>query len=104
MNSIAVAVLLIIGISAVGRPTLHEVHMSSMRFLPANIVIKKGDKVRWVNDSAMIHNVFFSNEKKSSWLKRGDTYELQFDSAGKFNYFCVPHKSMGMIGSVTVND
>ncbi|KAB1193045.1 hypothetical protein GJR96_06145 [Haloferax sp. MBLA0076] len=34
----------------------------------------------------------------------GATYEVTFDTAGVYDYYCVPHEALGMIGSVVVGD
>ncbi|KAB1197932.1 MULTISPECIES: plastocyanin/azurin family copper-binding protein [Haloferax] len=34
----------------------------------------------------------------------GATYEVTFDEAGVYDYHCVPHESVGMIGSVVVGE
>ena len=32
----------------------------------------------------------------------GGTFSFTFEEPGTYDYFCIPHESMGMIGSVTV--
>jgi hypothetical protein len=34
----------------------------------------------------------------------GGTFSYTFEESGRYDYFCIPHESMGMIGSVTVSD
>ena len=33
----------------------------------------------------------------------GDKFQFAFTTSGTFNYFCIPHCSMGMTGSITVS-
>lgn len=32
----------------------------------------------------------------------GETYEYTFETEGEFGYFCIPHESAGMVGTITV--
>lgn len=101
--------------------TVHEVRMvstqngASGQFEPAQITVKKGDVIRWVQaDAQAVHNVSFSlaQNNPAGWTppadspltqQAGHTYELKVDwNAGTYNYVCVPHMMMGMTGSVTV--
>lgn len=35
-------------------------------------------------------------------VPEGESYEHTFDTAGQFEYFCIPHEQSGMVGYVTV--
>jgi hypothetical protein len=35
-------------------------------------------------------------------IEGGGTYEYTFDTEGTFDYFCIPHESAGMTGTVSV--
>jgi plastocyanin len=83
------------------RPT-KTVLIQGFRFKPANITIKRGTRVRWINkDSA--HHTATANKKgafNSGLLRKGQKYTHTFKSAGKKEYHCKPHPFMR--GSVTV--
>ena len=102
---------------------VHTVRMVSTQggasgvFEPAQITVKKGDVIRWVMaDGTVMHNVSFTQADgntggatlpaDSPYLTReGEAYEAKIDAgAGTYNYVCVPHKMMGMTGSVTVTE
>jgi hypothetical protein len=34
----------------------------------------------------------------------GGTFSYTFEEPGRYDYYCIPHESMGMVGSVTVSD
>ncbi|WP_262174573.1 plastocyanin/azurin family copper-binding protein [Haloarcula laminariae] len=34
----------------------------------------------------------------------GATYKHTFDTAGTYDYFCIPHKSVGMVGRIVVGE
>jgi plastocyanin len=38
----------------------------------------------------------------SGLLRAGQAWTHTFDVAGDYTYFCIPHESMGMIGTITV--
>ena len=80
-----------------------EVRIENYKFVPAEISIKLGDSVRWVNrEKRTSHSVVFPAENglesermfpDESWLRR-------FDKAGRYDYHCGPHPEMK--GSVVV--
>jgi plastocyanin len=101
---------------------VHEVKMVSTNggasgvFEPAQITVKKGDVIRWVMaDGTVMHNVSFTSAQgnpggvtlpaDSPYLtQQGQSYEAKIDAgSGTYNYVCVPHAAMGMVGSVTVS-
>lgn len=84
---------------------------SEMRFEPKALTIQRGDTVTWINQSAVYHNVRAlkkdipdgATQLKSPGLrKEGDQWSYTFDIKGHYSYFCVPHRAMGMTGTVTV--
>jgi plastocyanin len=118
-----------------------------MRFLPANLEVKAGDTVRWVNRSpGEGHTVsFLSGEEKpeefivepresgppklvfnpaelypaggseydgAGFVSSGffgepfgpQTYELTFTAPGTFEYVCLPHVPMAMVGTIAVSE
>ena len=74
------------------------VTIQDFAFSPQKITIKKGTKVTWINQDDAKHDITPSTKvdffKPSRLLARGETYELTFDEAGTFNYFCSPHPYM----------
>ena len=100
--------------------TVHTVRMlttnggASGVFEPAEITVKRGDTVRWIQEeTGAAHNVSFApaiNQgianlpPQSPYLTTaGQTYDLVMDmEPGTFNYQCDPHAMMGMVGKVTV--
>jgi len=78
----------------------NSVNIKDYKFDPETIEIKKGDKVIWKNEDAVIHTVTFDTFDSGS-MKQGDTFEHTFDTAGSFSYYCGNHPSMK--GTVKVN-
>jgi plastocyanin len=94
-------------------------------FEPANVTVKQGDIVEFVNVSGFPHNVGFEAakipagaadvlnrnmaQKVSSLLgpmmtAPNQAYRVSFAGApvGTYAFYCLPHKAMGMTGVVTV--
>lgn len=99
---------------------VHIIEVKDHAFVTANggpnLVISEGDTVKWVwrND---FHNVVAgtrsdpSSAFESQILNTGDVFEVVFDrfllkqfptTNSTYQYFCEPHVSMGMIGSIKV--
>ena len=87
------------------------------RFEPADIEVRRGDLIRFVNEGSMPHNVEFVKNTApngadlgEAWIggflmSRTDVYEVQVDDRfvdGRFDYICSPHAALGMKGSITV--
>jgi plastocyanin len=71
-------------------------------FKPANITIKRGTKVRWINKDSTAHTVTANNGRSfdSGRLRPGQRYTHTFKSAGKKPYHCEIHTDMK--GTITV--
>ena len=79
-----------------------EVAMKDIQFNPADVTVKPGDTVTWVNDDSAGHDVTaddFSSGDPGA-MQNGDTFEHTFDAKGTFDYVCSVHP--GMKGSVKV--
>lgn len=73
-------------------------------FAPAAIEITPGTTVTWQWVEG-IHNVVATNEAFDSGEPEQDaTFEHTFETTGTFQYYCGPHRSMGMKGAVIVGD
>lgn len=77
-------------------------------YIPADISISVGDTVTWSNDDTAAHTVTSGLASEgpdgnfdSSLFMAGATYEVTFDEAGEYPYFCMVHP--WMVGTVTVS-
>ena len=76
-------------------------------FTPQNVTIAVGETVRWVVNNGT-HTVTPDNPGQTgAWtgtgqLSGGQQFEHTFTTAGTFDYHCIPHQSLGMTGTVTV--
>jgi plastocyanin len=83
-----------------------EVHLTSgLAFSQADITIEPGTTVRWVNDASIFHTI--TPDGHTEWSRAtvntaGDEFTHTFNTEGDFPYYCEPHLSQGMTGTVTV--
>ena len=99
--------------------TEYQVKMGSdaglLAFEPANLTIKAGDTVTWVNNKMAPHNVIFdaaqvpggkavADELSQEQLtfSPGESYSSTFSDPGEYTYFCAPHRGAGMVGKIVV--
>jgi plastocyanin len=77
-------------------------------FSPKIVTVNVGDTVVWANlpsDGHTSTSAPTSTESEGElWNGSSDNFSVTFTSAevGTNNYFCIPHQSLGMIGSVIV--
>jgi hypothetical protein len=74
-------------------------------FDPANITVEPGTTVTWVQSGSNPHTTTSYDGLWDSGIiggGSGGTFSFTFDEPGTYDYFCIPHESLGMIGSVTV--
>ena len=96
-----------------------------LTFEPKTATIETGETVTWTNESDIKHTVtayedeipdeaayFASGGFESERAARNrviegligpdENYEHTFDHPGTYGYFCIPHESSGMVGTVRV--
>lgn len=84
-----------------------------LKFEPAELSIKPGDTVKWVNNKLSPHNVVFDSTKvaetfagkanhKGMLFQPGEFFETTFSDAGEYPYYCEPHRGAGMVGKISV--
>lgn len=79
------------------------VPMLDNRFTPADLVVKRGTTVRWLNRGQNIHT---TSSLEGSWdspgLERRQSFSFTFTKPGEYRYLCRQHLLNGMIGVITV--
>ncbi len=83
-----------------------------LAFEPSSVTIKAGDTVKWVNNKLPPHNVVFdeanspaaakSLSHKAMMFSPGEEFEVTFNEAGTYSFYCEPHRGAGMVGKVVV--
>ena len=80
--------------------------MYKYNFCPAELTVKTGTTVRWVNvDKRTSHSVLLKDgsEPESDRLFPEETVEMTFLTPGPQEYLCGPHwETQNMIGMITV--
>ena len=80
------------------------VDMKDIKFMPANVNVKVGGTVGWINKDSVPHNVTKEDgpgaEFASDTVDPGGKFSQKFDAAGKVDYVCTIHPNQ--TGSVTV--
>ena len=74
-----------------------EVVIQDYKFLPAELRIKIGDTVSWVNqEKRTSHSVLFPAENglESERLFPGERWQRTFTATGTYAYRCGPHEEM----------
>lgn len=82
-----------------------EIEIRNFQFSPSELTIAPGTTVRWRNTTATFHTVTPDGHAQwSEWQTAGmgQTFDVRFDQAGEFRYFCSPHRSLGMTGTIIV--
>ena len=72
-----------------------RVDMRQIVFAPAEIRVKAGQRVEWINSDPTVHTVTADDESWGSELiQEGGRFRHTFTAAGRFPYHCVPHPMM----------
>lgn len=85
--------------SAITTVDKNTVNIQSSQFSPAEITIKQGESVTWVNKDSVGHTIV-GITFQSNLLDIGQSFKQIFNVAGTFEYHCSVHPSM--IGKVIV--
>ena len=96
-----------------------------LEFVPDTFEVTVGETVTWENVGSVEHSVTAYEDdipEDAEYFASGDfdgesaardaypdgsiagdeTYEHTFDTAGEYQYFCIPHEQAGMKGTITV--
>jgi plastocyanin len=77
------------------------VRIDKSAYDPAQVTVKPGDTVTWVNaEKRTSHDVIFDDGERSVRLLPEDTYTRTFAMPGRYSYHCEPHPHMN--GEVVV--
>ena len=82
----------------------NKVEISDVKYKPARLKIKKGEKVVWTNADDRDHTVVSHDKSKtldSGKIGVGQTWEFTFDKPGTYEYGCEYHPRMKAVIEVT---
>ncbi len=81
---------------------------SNIRFVPETLTINEGDSVRFLWSGQLLpHNAVEVNELFNSGeaMRNVDyTYNFTYNQSGVYEFYCEPHRDLGMLGEITVLD
>ncbi len=79
-----------------------RISMKNIAYVPESVTVKVGQKITWVNDEGVDHNVVANSgaDFKSELFGQDGTFEYTPDKAGTIKYECTVHP--GMDGTVVV--
>jgi plastocyanin len=89
------------------------------RYAPATLTVPRGTTVTWTTIGSDPHTVTDNPSKavnpadaslptgvqpwESGLVASGQSYSQTFTVPGTYNYFCIPHESLGMVATITVS-
>ena len=82
------------------------VRMEDNFFDQANITVEPGTTVTWVQSGDNPHTTTSYDGLWDSGMIEGGTngtFSFTFEEPGTYDYFCIPHEDLGMVGTVTVS-
>jgi plastocyanin len=100
----AALLALVAGMGAARAAETVEVAVENRKFVPAEIRVKVGDTVKWVNrEKRDNHSVWFREAgiEESERFFPGESWQYTFDKPGRYPYICGPHPEMTGVVEVT---
>lgn len=89
-------------------------------FDPVGLHVEPGETVTWINESGAHTTTSYSPENPGASVRRipneaepwhsptfvesGATFEYTFEVPGTYEYYCVPHKTLGMVGRIVCGE
>mgnify|MGYP001244542552 CR=1 FL=1 len=92
----APAILALVALSAWAEPTV-TVEIQNYTYVPAEVKIRPGDTVRWVNkEKRTSHSILFPAEggMESDRIFPDESWQRTFSKVGSYPYTCGPHPEM----------
>ncbi|MGH7722069.1 MAG: cupredoxin domain-containing protein [Candidatus Dormibacteria bacterium] len=88
--------------SGLGTPVANISATNKLAFDPTTVTVKTGAVIQWKDTGSTAHNVTFDGQSSltSGTLQQGNTWQVQFTTAGTYKYHCTFHP--GMDGQITV--
>ncbi|MEA1924539.1 MAG: cupredoxin domain-containing protein [Candidatus Altiarchaeota archaeon] len=76
------------------QPTLEHIVIKDFEFKPDNLIIHKGDTVKWINRDSAEHRIIASNVFNSGMLQKDENFAHTFKMGGVYSYRCSIHPVM----------
>ena len=107
LATLSLVALLVFAPSALAQDQEVTVRMEDNFFDPANITVEPGTTVTWVQSGNNPHTTTSYDGLWDSGMIEGGsggTFSFTFEEPGTFDYFCIPHESLGMIGRASCRE
>lgn len=104
MHATLLAGALMIGTGTGALAAEHQVAIEKYTFAPAELRIRRGDTVTWLNNEKRVsHSVLMiGRNEESERFFPGEKWSRTFPDAGRYEYRCGPHPEM--LGVVIVDE
>ncbi len=89
-----VMVLHAAGCAAAFAGEIVQVKISDLAFSPAEVTIRVGDTVEWVNSDFIDHTATANDGAFDLYIEAGKSAQLTVQNAGTFSYYCRVHPNM----------
>ncbi len=106
LTALCLVALLVFAPAAWAQGQEVTVRMEDNFFSPAEITVEPGTTVTWVQSGSNPHTTTSYDGLWDSGIIEGGTdgsFSFTFDEPGTYEYFCIPHEDLGMVGTVTVS-
>jgi len=106
LTALSLLGLLVFAPSAWAQGQEVTVRMEDNFFDQANITVEPGTTVTWVQSGDNAHTTTSYDGLWDSGMIEGGTdgtFSFTFEEPGTYDYFCIPHEDLGMVGTVTVS-
>ena len=92
MRSTALALGLLLGLPA--QAATHTVTIEAMKFEPATLTVKRGDRVVWINKDVVPHTATAARRFDSKNIAAGQRWTWKAGKPGRHEYLCTYHPGM----------
>ena len=92
---IGLAALVLSGLMSVSaQAETVQVTIDELVFAPAEVTVKAGDTIEWVNKDILAHTATASSGEWNVIIAPKQTSQAMMTTAGTFDYFCKYHPNM----------
>jgi plastocyanin len=90
----------LLALPALAAAETHTVTIDGMKFQPAAVTVKRGDKVVWRNKDVVPHTATSAGKFDSGQIANGASWSWTAAAPGHFEYVCTYHPGMKAVVDV----
>ncbi len=106
LNIFSILTLILVFADLIYPQTSYTIQASNFKFNPSSVTIFQGDTVNWVwvegTHTTTSNNTTGAGVWNSPLDQSHTSFSRVFNHTGVFSYYCVYHRSIGMVGTITV--